>query len=70
MTQNALELEESVLGAIILDRNEYEAVAEMLKPEYFYESKHRYIWQSFLDLSENKVPIELMSVVSDLKNSA
>ncbi len=70
MTQNALELEESVLGAIILDRNEYEAVAEMLKPEYFYESKHRYIWQSFLDLSENKVPIELMSVVSDLKNKS
>lgn len=70
MTQNAIELEESVLGAIILDRNEYEAISDILKPEHFYESKHRYIYQSFVDLSAKKVPIELMSVVGDIKNKS
>ena len=40
----ALELEESVLGALMIEKEAYGMVADLLRPESFYADKHRYIY--------------------------
>ena len=38
----ALDLEEAVLGALMLEKNALNAVVEFLKPEHFYSEQHVY----------------------------
>ena len=39
----ALDLEESVLGALMIEKEAYGIVADLLRPESFYSDQHRYI---------------------------
>jgi len=62
----APELEEAILGAILLERDAYEA-STMLKPEYFYKDEHQCIYEAMMQLySENK-PIDILTVTEKLK---
>jgi replicative DNA helicase len=65
----ARELEEAVLGAIMLEKAAFDTVIEILKPECFYVDAHQKIFKSFISLANNSQPIDILTVVEELKKS-
>jgi len=61
------EAEESVLGALLLDRDAVIAVAQFLKSEDFYDERHREIYECAIVLFEERVPIDVLTVSERLK---
>lgn len=61
------EAEESVLGALLLDKDAIVAVAEFLSPQDFYEPKHKDIFDACLSLYEERTPIDVLTVAERLK---
>ncbi|KKQ43021.1 MAG: Replicative DNA helicase, partial [Microgenomates group bacterium GW2011_GWC1_37_8] len=61
------EAEESVLGALLLDKDAIIAVAEFLRPDDFYDERHREIYISSLELYEERVPIDVLTISERLK---
>jgi len=64
---HSAEAEESVLGALLLDKDAVIAVAQFLRPEDFYDDKHREIYESALELFEDRTPIDVLTVSEKLK---
>ncbi len=63
----APELEESVLGAIMLEKEAYGTVAEILRPECFYKEANKHIYEAMQHLAAHENPIDMLSVVEQLK---
>src|SRR5690349_4463164 len=63
----AKELEEAVLGAIMLEKTAFDTVIEILKPECFYIDAHQRIYKAFKTLADKSMPIDLLTVVGELK---
>lgn len=61
------EAEESVLGAMFIDKDAVIAVAEFLSPEDFYDERLREIYQACIDLYEERIPIDVLTVTERLK---
>lgn len=64
---HSLEAEVSVLGALLLDKDAIVAVAEFVEPRFFYDEKHQEIYEGMLDLYEQRVPIDILTVSEVLK---
>ncbi|KKU12140.1 MAG: replicative DNA helicase [Candidatus Woesebacteria bacterium GW2011_GWA1_45_8] len=64
---HSAEAEESVLGALLLDKDAVIAVAEFLAPEDFYDDRHKEIFISAVELFEERVPIDVLTVSERLK---
>jgi replicative DNA helicase len=62
-----IEAEESVLGSLMLDKNAIVQVADILKPEDFYQPAHAKIYEAILKLYDKRHPIDLLSVTACLK---
>ncbi|MCL4111447.1 UNVERIFIED_CONTAM: hypothetical protein GTU68_020721 [Idotea baltica] len=62
-----LELEEGVLGAILVDRDGLPSVIEILRKESFYKEAHAIIYETMLELFEKSQPIDLLTVHEALK---
>lgn len=62
-----VELEEAVLGAIMLDLEALSIVLDILRPESFYLEKHQTIFRACLRLFEESEPIDLLTVTNELK---
>lgn len=63
----ARELEEAVLGALMLEKDAYSLVSDILKPESFYDSIHQTIYRAIVDLAIRQAPIDMLTVVEQLK---
>ena len=63
----ALDLEEAVLGAMLIDKKGVDEVIDLLQPETFYKSAHQYIFESIFNLFQNSQPIDLLTVSADLR---
>ncbi len=63
----AVELEEIVLGALLIEKDAVIQVADILKPESFYKEAHQHIFRAVLRLSEEHEPIDLMTVSEKLR---
>ena len=63
----AIDLEEAVLGALILEGHSLRMVRSILSPKSFYKENHQKIYQSILDLDIESIPADLMTVVQKLK---
>lgn len=63
----ALELEEAVLGALLLEKDAFVAVSEILKPEHFYKEAHQHIFQAISNLFFHEQPVDMLTVVEELK---
>jgi len=61
------EAEESVLGAMLIDRDAVIAVAEFLLPEDFYDERLKEVYQACIDLYEERTPIDVLTVTDKLK---
>ncbi|UEG50367.1 replicative DNA helicase [Ferruginibacter lapsinanis] len=61
------ELEEAVLGAIMLEKSAFDTVIEILKAECFYGEAHQRIFRAMISLAQKSLPIDLLTVVEELK---
>ena len=65
----ALDLEEAVLGALMLEKNALNAVVEFLKPEHFYDDRHKEIYTAIVDLFKATEPVDMRTVVNQLRKN-
>ena len=63
----APELEKAVLGALMIEKDAYSLVSEILKPESFYEHRHQLIYAAITDLAIQQRPIDLLTVTEHLR---
>ncbi|MCM1352577.1 MAG: replicative DNA helicase [Alistipes senegalensis] len=63
----AVELEEAVLGALMLEKDSIIAVQEFVTPDSFYTEEHRLIYKAIEELSMELKPIDLFTVTERLK---
>lgn len=64
---NSEEAELSVLGSILIDNDAVLSVSEFLRAEHFYNSNYGKIYQSMMDLYEDRMPLDLVTVSEKLK---
>ena len=65
----ALDLEEAVLGALMLEKNALTNVIEYLKAEHFYDEAHKEIYAAIVELFSNTEPVDMRTVVAQLRKS-
>ncbi len=63
----AKELEEAVLGGLMLEKSAFDTVVEILKPECFYVDSHQRIYRAMQSLAQKSQPIDILTVVEELK---
>ena len=61
-----LEAEQSILGALMIDKNAIHRVIDQLKPEDFYRKKHQIIFETCVDLYQQTEPIDILRVSARL----
>ena len=64
----AKDLEEAVLGAIMLEKSAFDTVIEILKPECFYLDANQRIYRAMQSLQQKNQPIDILTVVEELKS--
>lgn len=65
----AIDIEETVLGAIMLQKGAIIDVAGFIRPEHFYLDSHKEIFTAILDLFSKGDPIDIRTVVSKLRHT-
>ena len=69
MPPQAVEFEEAVLGAIMLDKDALQNVVELLKPEHFYVEANQRIYAAMLRLNGAMAPIDMLTMTEELKKT-
>jgi len=64
-----IEAEESVLGALMIDKNAITRVADVLSREDFYKPANAEIFRAILKLYEKSQPIDILTLTTELKES-
>lgn len=64
----AIDMEEAVLGAIMLEKEAIITVLDILKPESFYKDVHQVIYQAILSLNTRELPVDLYTVTEELRS--
>ena len=63
----AVDLEEAVLGALLLEREALTSVIDILRPEIFYKEAHQKIFKAITELFADTEPIDILTVTNKLK---
>ena len=63
----ALDMEQAVLGALMIDKDAFSIVSEILRPETFYEPRNQKIYQAIQTLNMSERPVDIMTVTEQLK---
>jgi replicative DNA helicase len=63
----ALDLEEAVLGAIMLEKDAILSVLDILEPDSFYKEAHQTIFEVAQSLSQQQKPIDLLTITEELR---
>lgn len=63
----ALDVEKVVLGALMIDKDAFPAVSEILRPETFYEPRNQKIYNAIQSLNLAEKPVDIMTVTEELK---
>ncbi len=64
-----IEAEQSVLGALMLDKNSIIKIADILYPGDFYRDVHNIIYHAMIDLYGKGEPLDILSVTNRLRAS-
>ncbi len=65
----ALDLEEAVLGAMMLENDRLAEVIEVLKPEVFYKESHQIIFSAIQRLFGQNEPVDILTVTEELRKT-
>lgn len=63
----AIELEQAVLGALLIDNESLSDAIDSLQAEYFYVPKHQKIFEAIVNLFNNTKPVDILTVSEELK---
>jgi replicative DNA helicase len=66
----ARDLEEAVLGAILIEKDAISYVSDILKPESFYVDAHATIYKAIQNLFARSQPIDLLTIAEELRKNA
>lgn len=66
----AVDLEEAVLGALMLDKNAVASVIDVLHPECFYKESHQHIYEAIHQLFHQTQPVDILTVTQQLRKNA
>src|SRR5690349_12743404 len=64
----AKDLEEAVLGAVMIEKSAFDTIVEILKPECFYVEAHQRIFKSMQSLANKSQPIDILTVAEELRS--
>ncbi len=67
LVPRAVEVEAAVLGALMLEKDAFMQVNELLTPDSFYEPKHRRVYEAILGLGVAQEPIDMITVTNRLR---
>jgi replicative DNA helicase len=65
----AVEVEEAILGAIMLERDAYDSVKDILADDCFYEHKNQIVWDAIRSLRASGSVIDILTVKSELERT-
>ena len=65
----SLEAEQSVLGAILIDKEAIVKVADLLDAEDFYDQRHQRIYEAVLNLYAKNSPIDILTLAEQIKGN-
>ena len=65
----APELEQAVLGAIMIEKDAYSLVSEILKPDSFYERRHQLLYKAVQSLAVAQKPVDILTVAEQLRST-
>ena len=60
------EAEEAVVGAVLINPEVYYDVAQFLQADDFYIHRHKWIWEAFTRLHEQRTPVDMLTVSDEL----
>lgn len=67
MPPNAVDFERLVIGTFLIDKKGLDYSIDLLTPEVFYDPRHQVIFSTILKLYEGNHPVDLMTIIQDLK---
>ncbi len=65
----AVELEQAVLGALMVEKDAYYQVSEILRPESFYDHRHQLIYEAIRRLNLEERPVDILTVKNQLEST-
>ena len=65
----AIDLEEAVLGALMLEKDALTSVIEILQVDSFYKESHQKVYEAILQLFDNSEPVDILTVTNQLRNN-
>lgn len=65
----ATDLEEAVLGALMLEKDALSAVIDVLKADLFYDERHKRIFEAIQALFQKSKPVDILTVTSELRTN-
>ncbi|AHM58989.1 primary replicative DNA helicase [Flammeovirgaceae bacterium 311] len=69
MPPQAIDLEEAVLGALMLEKEAITTVIDILKTDNFYREQHKLIYEAIIDLFNASEPVDLLTVSNQLRKN-
>ena len=63
----ATDIEEVILGALMIERETVKQVVDKIQPEMFYKESHRQIFTAIKTLFEKSAPVDILTVTNELK---
>ena len=66
---NAVDFEKLVIGTFLIDKRGLDHSIDLLTPEVFYDPRHQAIFSAILKLYEGNHPVDLMTVIQELKKT-
>ena len=67
MPPQAVDVEQYVLGALMIDNDAFTVVSELLHPEVFYDPRHQKLYSAILNLNLKEQPVDMVTVSQELK---
>lgn len=64
-----LDLERAVIGALLLEKDAYAEISEILSPESFYEKRHQVIFEAIRKLNLEERPVDLLTIMEQLRST-
>lgn len=65
----ALDIERAVLGALMIDKDAFTVVSEMLRPDTFYEPRNQKVYNAIQTLNMAENPVDIMTVTEQLRRA-
>jgi len=62
-----IEAEMSILGGLLIDKNAFDKVADIVTPDDFYKLSHKLVFESMIDLYSRQEPVDLLTLANLLE---